>query len=233
MELISQLRLTNGRIESDLEFQKKNQETAFKKVNELEKEMSKKNEQIAKHKAQLDSDQKRIDQITNELLTKQDELTRLRVDYHMLTEKYDVARNNANLFEAQCNVLRETRSSNDRMNLTLEGLENLLKVNEHDKLEQLKSQLDVITVERDNYRNVADDLRSNAERRNSELQMAHAEAIAAKDKLSVELKYQKEQYKILEELFEKTKQENAEASRKLDQINSAGMLIFFRCEIFC
>uniref|UniRef100_A0AC35FPI5 Uncharacterized protein n=1 Tax=Panagrolaimus sp. PS1159 TaxID=55785 RepID=A0AC35FPI5_9BILA len=151
MELISQLRITNGRIESDLEYQKKNQETAFKKVNELEKEIAKKNEQIAKHKAQHENDEQRIQQLTNELSHKEDELTKLNVNLRLLNDEYDVARNNAVSYEAQVKVLLENRCSAERTNSTFEGIENILKVKETEKIEQMKSQLDILMIERDNH----------------------------------------------------------------------------------
>uniref|UniRef100_A0A914XXK4 Nucleoprotein TPR n=1 Tax=Panagrolaimus superbus TaxID=310955 RepID=A0A914XXK4_9BILA len=221
MELISQLRVTNGRIESDLEYQKKNQETAFKKVNEFEKEISKKNEQIAKHKAQLTNDEQRIQKLTNELFQKQDELTKLSVNLRLLNEKYDIARNNAVSYEAQVKVLRENRYSAERTNLTLEGIENILKVKEKEKIEQMKSQLDVLMIERDNYRNAVEDLRSHSERRNMELQATLGEAVAAKDKLQIELKYHREQYSSLEQLLEKTQSENSELLKKFEELKSS------------
>jgi chromosome segregation ATPase len=225
MELISQLRLTNGRIESDLEYQKKNQETAFKKVKELEKEISKKNEQIAKYKAQIRSDAHQIQNLTNELCLKQDELTKLNVDLRSLSERYDIARNNAVSYEAQLKVLRESRYSAERMNLTLEGLENMLKVNEKEKIEQMKSQLDVISIERDNYRNALEDLRAHSERRNIEMQETLSEALAVKDKLHVELKYQREQYSILEQILANTKAENESVLKKFEELKSADLSV--------
>jgi chromosome segregation ATPase len=221
MELISQLRITNGRIESDLEYQKKNQETAFKKVNEFEKEIAKKNEQIAKHKAQLENDEQRIQKLTQELFLKQDELTKLNVNLRLLNDKYDVARNNAVSYEAQVKVLRENRYSAERTNLTLEGIENILKVKEKEKIEQMKSQLDVLMIERDNYKNAVEDLRSHSERRNIELQATLGEAVAAKDKLQIELKYHREQYSSLEQLLQKTQTENAELLKKFEDLKSA------------
>jgi conjugal transfer/entry exclusion protein len=78
MEQVAQMRTTNGKLESDLEFQKKNQKLYAKQLDEAESEAKKQAGAVQKAKGQLDALQARFDQLSSQLIEQQGELSRLK-----------------------------------------------------------------------------------------------------------------------------------------------------------
>lgn len=72
------MRTTNGKLESALEFQKKNQQLMTKNIDELNKELKKSEEGLLKLKVRCETLQARNDDLTNQLLNQQQELSQLK-----------------------------------------------------------------------------------------------------------------------------------------------------------
>lgn len=75
MEQIAQLRTTNGKLESDLEYQKKNQQLILKQVEELDTSVKKKDETLMKSEVRFNTLQNRFDELSRQILEKQHELS--------------------------------------------------------------------------------------------------------------------------------------------------------------
>lgn len=78
MEQISQLRKTNGKLESDLEYQKKNQQLLLKQAETFESTLKSKDDSLGKTEVRFNTLQSRFDELSKQLLEKQDELSRLK-----------------------------------------------------------------------------------------------------------------------------------------------------------
>lgn len=78
MDVISQLRTTNGKLESSLEFQKSNQQLMAKQVSDLEKDLKKANDATAKVTLRLEAIQTKYDELVNQLMQRQQELSHLK-----------------------------------------------------------------------------------------------------------------------------------------------------------
>lgn len=78
MEQISQLRTTNGKLESALEFQKKNQQLLTKNIDELERELKKSNDGTIKINIRDESLQARNNDLTNQIFNYQQEISQLK-----------------------------------------------------------------------------------------------------------------------------------------------------------
>uniref|UniRef100_A0A7E4VRR1 TPR_MLP1_2 domain-containing protein n=1 Tax=Panagrellus redivivus TaxID=6233 RepID=A0A7E4VRR1_PANRE len=221
LELISQLRSTNGRLLSDLEHQKRNSELAVKRVREAEKEANAKAAQAVKARAELDTARAKNAEITDQMMRKVDEHTRLKVEHQQLTEKYEICRNSEIRLSAEVEVLRSASHKNERLNIALEALQGTISANTADKASQLQSQIDLLTVERDNYRNCLEDLRTSADRRCSEAQAACAEATAEKERIAVDLRYQREIYELLQKRFAAAEAELAKATQTTKSVNTS------------
>lgn len=78
MEQISQLRTTNGKLESSLEFQKKNQQFLNKQIEDLDKDLKKSKDAALKAESRLETLHGRFDDLTNQMLTQQQEFSHLK-----------------------------------------------------------------------------------------------------------------------------------------------------------
>lgn len=70
--------MTNGKLESDLEFQKQNQHLQKKQLDSYEKDMKKANDLLLSTRAKMDGLQTKCDASNNQLLEQQQDLSRLK-----------------------------------------------------------------------------------------------------------------------------------------------------------
>lgn len=77
LEQISTLRTTIGKLESNLEFQNKNQQLLAKQIDSYSHDLTRVNNQLSDSKRQIESLEIRNDSLTNQLLDKQQRLSTL------------------------------------------------------------------------------------------------------------------------------------------------------------
>lgn len=70
--------MTNGKLESDLEFQKQNQHLQKKQLDSYEKDMKKANDLLLSTRSKMDGLQTKCDASNNQLLEQQQDLSRLK-----------------------------------------------------------------------------------------------------------------------------------------------------------
>ena len=83
--------MTIGKLESDLEFQNKNQQLLAKQIDSYANDLKRNNDQLSDAKRQLETSQFKCDSLTNQLLEKQQELSTLRVQHHSLSEQLTIS----------------------------------------------------------------------------------------------------------------------------------------------
>uniref|UniRef100_A0A915M9A7 Nucleoprotein TPR n=1 Tax=Meloidogyne javanica TaxID=6303 RepID=A0A915M9A7_MELJA len=158
LEQISTMRTTIGKLESDLEFQNKNQQLLAKQIDSYSHDLNRLNNQLSESKRQVESLEIRNDSLTNQLLEKQQRLSTLEVQNHSLSEERAVLTSRDQRLQAELEILRQNRYSTERVSTSIQEMELLLKRMEAEKSHSMDSQLQSALLERDNFRQLIDSL---------------------------------------------------------------------------
>uniref|UniRef100_A0A915DZC6 Nucleoprotein TPR n=1 Tax=Ditylenchus dipsaci TaxID=166011 RepID=A0A915DZC6_9BILA len=217
MDQIAQLRTNNGKLESSLEFQKKNQQLLNKQVTELEKDLKKANEASGKMTVRLESLQVRYDDLTNQLLQQQQELARFKVMNHSLEEQLNVSRSNEQRCTTELGILRETNFNTERVALTLQEVENVLKRVDAEKQGSMMSQLQSACLERDNLKSLVDNLNRQNTQLTNNLKLNLNTVTSERDKALLDCKTMQDNIAVLEMSYKQLK----EAHEKLSNVSLA------------
>ncbi|KAI1723190.1 nucleoprotein TPR [Ditylenchus destructor] len=208
MDVISQLRTTNGKLESSLEFQKSNQQLMSKQVGDLEKELKKANDATAKVTLRLEAIQTKYDELINQLMQRQQELSHLKVQNHSLEEQLNVSRSNEQRTITELGILRQTQFNTERVALTLQEVENVLKRVDAEKQSSMISQLQSACLERDNLKSLVDNLNRQNTQLTNNLKLSLNTITGERDRAFLEIKSLQDKALSIENSYKELKEEH-------------------------
>jgi chromosome segregation ATPase len=97
--------------------------------------------------------------------------TFFRISNRSLEEQLAIASSNVQRLTTEVEVLRHTKYNTERMALTLESVQATLQRVDAEKTQNLQSQLESITLERDNLKNLCENLKEQSEHFTNELRV--------------------------------------------------------------
>nr|CAD2135700.1 unnamed protein product [Meloidogyne enterolobii] len=220
LEQISTMRTTIGKLESDLEFQNKNQQLLAKQIDSYSHDLNRLNNQLSESKRQVESLEIRNDSLTNQLLEKQQRLSTLEVQNHSLSEERAVLTSRDQRLQAELEILRQNRYSTERVSTSIQEMELLLKRMEAEKSHSMDSQLQSALLERDNLRQLIDSLNEQNNQLVNGLKNSLNVASSERDKAQADAKSIQTRLDAIERIYEQLKQEHETLKNEMEQIQS-------------
>ncbi|KAL3079750.1 hypothetical protein niasHS_014032 [Heterodera schachtii] len=220
LEQISSMRTTIGRLESDLEFQNKNQQLLSKQIDSYMMDLKRSGDALGDAKRQLETLQFKYDSMTNQLLEKQQELSLLRVQNHSLGEQLALSQSREQQARKELEILRAARYNNERMALTLQEVETVLKRVEAEKAHASESQLQSAILERDNLRQLLDNLHDQNAQLVNGLKANLSQASGDRDKALAEVKSLQSNINALDNVYQRLKADHEKLREEMEQIQS-------------
>ncbi|KAF8361375.1 npp-21 [Pristionchus pacificus] len=149
MAIVSEVKKTNGKMESELELQK---QTAAKTYQELEKQMRKleramENEQKAKENVLL-SEQK-ISGLHQKLMEMQGDISALRVERRSLDEQLKMSQSNEMRLKAELEARMQNSYHNEMMMTMMADMQAKMNAGENNKTEVMEMRVENLENERD------------------------------------------------------------------------------------
>lgn len=220
LEQISSMRTTIGKLESDLEFQNKNQQLLAKQIDSYAHDLNRVNNQLSDSKRQVESLEIRNDSLTNQLLEKQQRLSTLEVQNHSLSEERAVLTSRDQRLQAELEILRQNRYSTERVSTSIQEMELLLKRMEAEKSHSMDSQLQSALLERDNLRQLIDSLNEQNNQLVNGLKNSLNVACSERDKAQTDAKSIQTRLDAIERIYEQLKQDHETLKNEMEQIQS-------------
>uniref|UniRef100_A0A914I796 HAMP domain-containing protein n=1 Tax=Globodera rostochiensis TaxID=31243 RepID=A0A914I796_GLORO len=220
LEQISAMRTTIGKLESDLEFQNKNQQLLAKQIDSYTLDLKRSNDALGDTKRQLETLQFKYDTLTNQILEKQQELSTLKVQNYSLNEQHLLIQSREQQSKKELEVLRAARYNNERMTLTLQEVEAVLKRVEAEKSYASESQLQSALLERDNLRQLVDNLHDQNAQLVNGLKANLSQACSDRDKALAEVKSLQSNINALDNVYQRLKSDHEKLREEMEQIQS-------------
>ncbi|VDN03913.1 unnamed protein product [Thelazia callipaeda] len=139
--LISELRKTNGKFESDIEMQKQTQLMLIKQSESDSSELNLAREKAAKMQSMYTMTDERCRKLQEELMETKEEVAKYKTDVEALMEKLSFLRSTEAQLQQELRILRESDYSNEKMSHILKQLENRLQYEDEDRMRMFEDQL--------------------------------------------------------------------------------------------
>lgn len=220
LEQISILRMSIGKLESDLEFQNKNQQLLAKQIDSYSVDLRRRDEQLSDVKRELETSRFKCDSLTNEIMSKQQELSTFSVQNHSLSEQLKMSTSREQRLLSELEILRNGQQSSERISSTLQEMETFLKRVEAEKAHSTESQLQSALLERDNLRQLVDHLNEQHSQLVDGLKSNLNGTCNERDKAQGECKLLQTRLDAVERLYEQLKHDNEKLQSEMEQIQS-------------
>ncbi|KAK6034871.1 hypothetical protein COOONC_27624, partial [Cooperia oncophora] len=151
-QMISEVRMTNARLEASFEMQKQTTAVVEKELERARKESDQIREENDRLRASETQMAGRVEQLHQELMGLQQQTSNYKIELRAVTEELQHARLTVNRLESEAEAVKRTSFSEQQMMLSLNEMTTRLSRIESEKMAHLGSQLDVLRLERDSLK---------------------------------------------------------------------------------
>uniref|UniRef100_A0A1I7ZA54 Nucleoprotein TPR n=1 Tax=Steinernema glaseri TaxID=37863 RepID=A0A1I7ZA54_9BILA len=164
IQLIGDLRALKAKLEADIVAVQNNAQAACKQVLQTDKDLLSLQQRLEKANTDKKLADQKYEQITQSLMTAQEEIAHHKTNAQILQAEVEKERRSLQRVEAELQVFRNSQSMNEHIARTLSQLDNRLKYVDDERSLRTGTQVEALTVERDNLKTLLSQMNDDVKR---------------------------------------------------------------------
>ncbi|KAK0394963.1 hypothetical protein QR680_001032 [Steinernema hermaphroditum] len=164
IQLIGELRAVKAKLDSDVASIQCNAQAASKQILQVDKDMLMMRQRLEKANTDKKLADQRVEQVTKSLMIAHEEIARHKTSVQILQTEVEKERRALQRVETELQVLRHSQSMSENIARTLSQLDNRLKFVDDERTLRVGTQMDALTVERDNLKTLLSQMNDDVKR---------------------------------------------------------------------